>query len=611
MNYTDAALRYHEAGMKVIPFRNKEDGGKSFPPDYAGYRNVQTVEDIQKLFARDSDGIALLCTDGIEVVDIDTKHDPRGTILSDFMAAIDDFGFNEPCVVQATKSGGAHIIYRAPQTEGNLKLARRNGEKEAVLETRGAGGILFVYPTPGYAVTSGSIFDIPAIKQESRDLLISLCRHFDESKPDAIEPMLQHPRVDSSAKRPLDSYNETCSVLELAKYAGWNVIAQRGDYVRLNRPGAKNSRGVDASVNLSKNTFYPFTSSSEFDPNKNYSPAAFYAITRHGGDFKAAASALYASGYGDRVSQSTPVPGESAAPQQTAAKADVTDLISAAKSSRFQFGERPAEPPPMLVMHAQKDFKIGGRGMIGVFTGHEKSGKSYVMSCIASSALKGYEILNFKLNLDGGSMLWFDMEQSGFFFHKTQERIYKYAGLAQQTQIYDAYHLRAMTPDQRLKVVEHYVYNTPGLSCIFIDGFVDLITDYNNLELVQQLVNRLLKWSDEKNILIMGVVHVNKGDGKIRGHIGSELKNKCDFVINTAKNEGGYFTITNPTSRYVGFPDMDFTREEETGNPKYRSFTEEIFGKPTLTQFPATSPAIPPQPDFTAARPKSTDDIPF
>ena len=599
--------------MKVIPFSNGKDGKKYFPAEYAEkYRGGQTVEQLQQLFMRPCDGIALLCTDGIEAVDIDVKHDTKGTILSDFMDALDEFGFNASGVVQKTKSGGVHIIYRVAEPSGNQKLAKREGAKEAMVETRGDGGILFVYPTPGYEVTAGDIYNLPEISQEDRNLLLSIGRHFDEQKPEAAPtPAVERTMVQTSGLRPLDAFNAATSVLDLATSAGWTPLSHRGDYIRLNRPGAKHSKGVDATVNVSKNRFYAFTSSSEFDPSKSYSPAAFYAITEHKSDFAAAAKELYAKGFGDRTERASAAAADSTGEIAPAPKPTTADLIAVASATRYKYGQKLVEPAPMLIMQHDRDYKIGGRGMIGVLTGHEKSGKSFTMSCIAASALKGSEIINFKLNLEGGKMLWFDMEQSGFFFHKTQERIHKLAGLDRGTQIYDAYHLRQMSPDQRLQIVEHFVYNTPDLSCVVIDGFVDLVTDYNDLKLVQDFVNRLMRWSDEKNILIMGVVHVNKGDGKIRGHIGSELKNKCDFVINTAKSDGGFFTITNPTSRYGQFPDTDFSRTEGSEEPQYRSYYKETFGEHSRP-FPHQSTDLSPAP-FTVptARGLKDQDIPF
>ena len=134
--YLDTALRYHAAGLRVIPFSTDVDGKKVFPNGYAKYRDVQTEAQVRDLFARPSEGVAILCTDGMEVIDIDIKHDPKGSIADDLLASMEAFGVHAAGVVQKTKSGGFHLIYRCPAPDGNQKLARRLGQKEAVIETR-------------------------------------------------------------------------------------------------------------------------------------------------------------------------------------------------------------------------------------------------------------------------------------------------------------------------------------------------------------------------------------------------------------------------------------------------------------------------------------------
>lgn len=565
-NYTDIALSYHAAGLKVIPFSNGADGKKIFPANYAKYRDAQTADDVRSLFAAPSEGICLLCTDNIEAVDIDIKHDPKKSIAADLLESIEAFGLRMPGVVQKTKSGGFHLIYRCPEPEGNLKLARRRGNKEAIIETRGKGGLLFVAPTPGYEIETGSLTDIPTVEQEARNNLIRLCRHFDEPEPVQYESRVSQKASTLPGVKPWEAYDKTTDAVALMERYGWKVLSRQGEYVRLNRPGAKHSRGIDATVMTAHNLFYPFTSSEQFEPNKGYTPSAVYAIMEHRGDFSAAAKQLYRDGFGDRIDHTAEV------------KAELPELIKQAALSRFDMSARQVEPKPLLRFIGQKDYNIAGRGMIGVFTGHEKSGKSFVASCIAASGLKmGGEVLNFSLDLDGGKMLWFDTEQSGYFFHKTQERIHRMAGASGNVPQYDAYHLRKMTALQRVEVVEHFIYNTPGVSVVVIDGFVDLVTDYNDLKAVQEYVGRLMRWSDEKQVLILGVLHVNKGDGKIRGHIGSELKNKCDFIVNTVREEN-LFTISNPTSRYLSFKDCEFTRDQN-GLPVYESHYDKTFNR--------------------------------
>lgn len=589
MNFLQAAHQYHDAGLKVIPFWNRPDGSKTFPPDYGKYREAQSREDIDRLFGVDADGVCLLCTDGIEAIDIDTKHDPSGTVMDDLLKWMDDFGLSMSGVVQQTKSGGYHLIYRCPNPEGNKKLARRKGSKEAMIETRGAGGLLFVHPTPGYEVLSGSLLEIPTEPQENRDLLMRICRHLDEPEVVQYQSQIKGGRQ-IEGLTPWAAFDQTTDILEMMQGYGWRVVGKHGNYIRLNRPGAKHSRGIDGSVIDGANLFYPFTSSEAFNPEKAYTPSAVYAILEHRGDFSAAARDLYRQGFGDRIEKNADI------------KEALPELIQKVESTRYDVHARIIEQKALLTYQGERDYHVAGRGMIGVFTGHEKSGKSFVASCIAASGIAGgREVLNFSFDLDGGKMLWFDTEQSEYFFHKTQARIHRIAGIEDNTLRYSAYHLRRFSAAERLEIIEHYVYNTPGLSVLFIDGFVDLAQDYNDLKEVQALTGRLMKWSDEKKVLIMGVLHVNKGDGKIRGHFGSELKNKCDFIIHTTQQEAGRYQLSNPTARYAGFPSLDFSRDEE-GLPVYQQSQNPRFPHQTAQQ--SYSPALP-------AGAGRVEDVPF
>lgn len=607
MNYLSSAIEYHRAGLKVIPFWNEADGKKRFPYEYAKYREAQSEADIKGLFAPDCDGVCLLCTDGIEAVDIDSKHDPKGTIKRDLSDSLKDFDLGGlPVIVQRTKSGGFHWIYKCPEPEGNLKLAHRRGYKEAMIETRGRGGLLFVAPTPGYEILNGSLTDIHAaeLTQAQRDNLIKLCRHFDEPEPVQYEKKVKPEAAQLTGEKPWEAFDKATDILAMMQGYGWRVIGKLGEYIRLNRPGAKHSKGVDGTVIEAANLFYPFTSSEQFEPNKAYGPSAVFAILNHKGDFSGAAKALYKMGFGDRIEKVA----------QEAAKEKLPELIAKAQSTRFEFGRNEPEPKPILKYEGDRTQTIAGRGMIGVLTGHEKSGKSFVGACIAASGLRmGNEVLNLSLDLDGGIMLWFDTEQGKISFNRTQRRIYRLAECDHAIENYIAFNLRRFSPAERIEVIEHMIYNTPGVSVVMIDGFVDLIGDYNDLKAVQEYVGRLMRWSDEKQILILGVLHVNKGDGKIRGHIGSELKNKCDFIVNVTRSESGEYVASNPTNRnYLNFQDQMFTRNEE-GMPVYESSFNRTFDKPGASnQFPTTTTNTPPQSAIEAAREnEKLEDVPF
>jgi hypothetical protein len=311
-----------------------------------------------------------------------------------------------PHIVQKTKSGGLHIVYKCPAPEGNRKLAKRSGSHEAVIETRGKGGLLFIWPTPGYEIVSGDFLAIPEVTQQQRDNLISLCEHLNEIEPEKFERKLTNPAAKTiEGKAPWTAFDEATDIFTMMEAYGWRVIGARGDYVRLNRPGAKNSRGVDASIIQSVNLFYPFTSSDLFSPNKAYSPSSVYAIMEHGGDFSAAARDLYLKGYGDRV---TPKSAAEQPAKIAELKAALPGLIEKANATHFDYFQKDTYIKPLLTFCGHdKNYPVAGRGMLGLFSGHEKSGKSFVLSYIQSCGIGRLdECLNFSMDLDGGMLVF-------------------------------------------------------------------------------------------------------------------------------------------------------------------------------------------------------------
>jgi len=71
---------------------------------------------------------------------------------------------------------------------------------------------------------------------------------------------------------------------------------------------------------------------------------------------------------------------------------------------------------------------------------------------------------------------------------------------------------------------------------VVIDGIRDLMLDINNSTEATKLVADLMQWTSEQNIHIQTVLHLNKGDDNARGHIGTELNNKAETVLQITKD---------------------------------------------------------------------------
>lgn len=259
---------------------------------------------------------------------------------------------------------------------------------------------------------------------------------------------------------------------------------------------------------------------------------------------------------------------------------ELKELMDRVKSTKFSMSHKVELPDPALVFYQDgKEMILATKGMMGVFTGAHKSGKSFVLSSIISSHLSGgAEILNFSLNLPR-KLIWIDTEQSNYFFHKTQQRIYHMAGLNEDVERYEAYHLRKFSAKQRLLAIKQIINeNENVLDGLIIDGIVDLMTDYNDLGESRNYMDELMAWTEEKGILLLGVLHVNKGDGKLRGHLGTEVQNKFDFGIKVVQPKRNIYLIENTFGRFPTFANFEFSRRENDegsfGKPEYLSGKE-------------------------------------
>ena len=140
-----AAEKYLEHGYSPIPLVSGQK--RPLLKDWTKYKD-SPIEDLS-LFTTDS--LGLVCGyNGLEVLDIDAKHF-TGNEFQEYIELLEANGpgILQKLVIQQTPSGGFHFLYRCEVIEGNQKLAK-NEAKEVTFETRGVGGQVAAWPTPGY-----------------------------------------------------------------------------------------------------------------------------------------------------------------------------------------------------------------------------------------------------------------------------------------------------------------------------------------------------------------------------------------------------------------------------------------------------------------------------
>ncbi|ATV55851.1 mobilization protein [Prevotella intermedia] len=195
---------------------------------------------------------------------------------------------------------------------------------------------------------------------------------------------------------------------------------------------------------------------------------------------------------------------------------------------------------PPVVLQAGEAI-IGTLGNFSVSTGKAKAKKTFNVSAIVAAALVNGQVLEYQASFPESkrTILYFDTEQSSYHCQLVMQRILRLAKLPidKEPQNLKFSHLRAIAdPNERREIIRYAIYNTPNVGLVVIDGIRDLMLDINNSTEATKLVGDLMQWTSEQNIHIQTVLHLNKGDDNARGHIGTELNNKAETVLQITRD---------------------------------------------------------------------------
>ena len=217
---------------------------------------------------------------------------------------------------------------------------------------------------------------------------------------------------------------------------------------------------------------------------------------------------------------------------------NTTDYENIWKASLIHVTDEFSLPP--VVLQAGEAI-IGTLGNFSVSTGKAKAKKTFNVSAIVAAALVNGQVLEYQASFPESkrTILYFDTEQSPYHCQLVMQRILRLAKLPidKEPQNLKFSHLRAIAdPNERREIIRYAIYNTPNVGLVVIDGIRDLMLDINNSTEATKLVGDLMQWTSEQNIHIQTVLHLNKGDDNARGHIGTELNNKAETVLQITKD---------------------------------------------------------------------------
>lgn len=301
-------VEYHNMGLSMIWARRVDEskGGTTYrqKTPIGKWKGAQTqrytLEHLAKVMEQQTVELSPVIITGkvsnnLESIDIDVKNGPGIDVA--FFTAVKDLypEIHKRLRIHRTPSTGAHVPYFCEEEigEGNQKLAVLEGYKEAAIETRGEGGYILCPPGRGYTVVQDN--PIPTLTRSERDALINLAKTFDTRVSVKKERSYKSDQGIYD-ENPFEHFNASSAARDVLIDNGWKFFKESDQFIQYTRPGK--ATGESASFIKDKNLYHIFTSSTQLEPETNYTPSRIKAILEFQEDYKELRRWLVQNGYG-------------------------------------------------------------------------------------------------------------------------------------------------------------------------------------------------------------------------------------------------------------------------------------------------------------------------
>lgn len=549
MNTTTIAKKYLAHGFSPIPLI---DGEKR--PSIRNWQQYgeepMGLQEAESLFQNTGSIGLVMGFDGIQCLDIDAKHfrDKEYEVFCERLEE-ESPGLKDKMIIQTTRSGGFHWIFKCDEIAGNQKLAR-NIDGEVTFETRGRGGQIVTYPSKGYKIL-GKITNVKRISPVERDVIFRVARTMDEMQKEVVVESKRIGDIQTQDQTPWGEFRATHTALDILQRYGWTIVGESSKYIYLLRPGSTDSK-TSGVIFKDTELFWPWTTSSAFEAEMPYDGFQCYTLLEHGGSFDEAIKDIREQGYGKRYELSAPndfnidLDDEEVQEEmgQLLAKLRVDSTIEV------------SQPPKALEMvFGQNSYIIGSFGNFSLVQGKAKSRKSFFLSALAAAAssdsmvcehLRGY--------IYPRKVLYIDTEQGDFHAAKAKKRVHEMAGLQGNLNYDHIEYIKLRSLDTnalRLAAIDYIFRTEENIGYMVIDGIADVASKgVNDEEEATAIASKLLKWTAEYNCHITVVLHENKNDRNAKGHLGQYIVQKSESTFSAKKSEHNR-DITEITPEYT------------------------------------------------------------
>ena len=237
----------------------------------------------------------------LEVIDIDLKvfstlkeqNEFWNEYLGFLKDNIDDF--EKKFVIKKTQNKGYHILYRCSKLVGNTKIAKLKGHTEALIESRGIGGMVIAYQD---TLSLINYHQIQEISEEDRFILWSCSKTYNYVTEVPLEPKKNKAEFQENEITCWDDYNQKTDIFDIIG-VDFQIVANHSKKYVIKRHGAGSPHS--GYVYKEDNLMYLFSTGTIYPHEKQISPFVAYAYKNHNGNFSETAKDLYQKGFGSRL----------------------------------------------------------------------------------------------------------------------------------------------------------------------------------------------------------------------------------------------------------------------------------------------------------------------
>lgn len=286
-------------GFSVIPCKENKSPDGLWKQYQTSHRSEEEIEKLNSPLYGIVTGYNFL-----EVIDVDLKvfstAKEKIQFWEEYLGYLKDniLDFDDKLVIYKTKNDGFHILYKSKRVESNLKLAKLKGHKEAVIETRGIGGMVIFYPEN--KISNKAYHEIDFITDEDRFIIMSFSKMYNYEEP--IKEISETIKIKKDFVEgqitPWDDFNSKNNVFDIVQ-SDFTIVANQKDKYVIKRHGSTSPHS--GYIYKNDNLMYLFSTGTIYPHEKQISPYVALVYNKFNGDFSSAAKQIYIDGYGSRI----------------------------------------------------------------------------------------------------------------------------------------------------------------------------------------------------------------------------------------------------------------------------------------------------------------------